>query len=142
MSNAIQYIYVCKYKQQFFRGESIKDFLKITTKFLLTFLWEDNMANKTANLYARIEPETKLSAESILETLGIPVSTAINMFYKQIILNNGLPFDVKVPNKKNINLSEMTEEQFNLDMEQSYKNMLNNEGISVDEAFSSIKKAK
>lgn len=142
MSNAIQYIYVCKYKQQFFRGESIKTFLKITTKFLLTFLWEDNMANKTANLYARIEPETKLSAESILETLGIPVSTAINMFYKQIILNNGLPFDVKVPNKKNINLSEMTEEQFNLDMEQSYKNMLNNEGLSVDEAFSSIKKAK
>lgn len=142
MSNAIQYIYVCKYKQQFFRGESIKNFLKIATKFLLTFLWEDNMANKTANLYARIEPETKLSAESILETLGIPVSTAINMFYKQIILNNGLPFDVKVPNKKNINLSEMTEEQFNLDMEQSYKNMLNNEGISVEEAFSSIKKAK
>lgn len=142
MSNAIQYIYVCKYKQQFFRGESIKNFLKITTKFLLTFLWEDNMANKTANLYARIEPETKLSAESILETLGIPVSTAINMFYKQIILNNGLPFDVKVPNKKNINLSEMTEEQFNLDMEQSYKNMLNNEGLSVEEAFSSIKKAK
>ena len=36
----------------------------------------------------------------------------------------------------------MTEEQFNLDMEQSYKNMLNNEGLSVDEAFSSIKKAK
>lgn len=108
----------------------------------MTFLWEDNMANKTANLYARIEPETKLSAESILETLGIPVSTAINMFYKQIILNNGLPFDVKVPNKKNINLSEMTEEQFNLDMEQSYKNMLNNEGLSVEEAFSSIKKAK
>lgn len=140
--NTIYYNYVCKYKQQFFRGESVKTFLKITTKFLLTFLWEDNMANKTANLYARIEPETKLSAESILETLGIPVSTAINMFYKQIILNNGLPFDVKVPNKKNINLSEMTEEQFNLDMEQSYKNMLNNEGLSVDEAFSSIKKAK
>ena len=44
------------------------------------------MATKTANLYARIEPETKVCAESILESLGIPVSTAINMFYKQIIL--------------------------------------------------------
>ena len=51
------------------------------------------MANKTANLYARIEPETKICAESILESLGIPVSTAINMFYKQIILNNGMVFN-------------------------------------------------
>ena len=48
------------------------------------------MATKTANLYARIEPETKVCAESILESLGIPVSTAINMFYKQIILKRFL----------------------------------------------------
>ena len=44
------------------------------------------MATKTANLYARIEPEVKDQAESILTSLGIPVSNAINMFYKQIIL--------------------------------------------------------
>ena len=56
------------------------------------------MANKTANLYARIEPETKICAESILESLGIPVSTAINMFYKQIILNNGMPFELRSNN--------------------------------------------
>ena len=47
---------------------------------------------KTANLYARIEPEIKNKAESILEELGIPVSNAINMFYKQIILQRGIPF--------------------------------------------------
>ena len=38
--------------------------------------------NKTANLYARIEPDVKEQAESVLETLGISVSSAINMFYK------------------------------------------------------------
>ena len=43
------------------------------------------MAAKTSNLYARIEPEVKEKAESILATLGISVSGAINMFYKQII---------------------------------------------------------
>lgn len=48
------------------------------------------MATKSANLYARIEPEVKEQAESILSTLGIPASNAINMFYKQIILNRGL----------------------------------------------------
>ena len=45
------------------------------------------MAAKTLNLYARIELEVKEEAESILAALGIPVSNAINMFYKQIILN-------------------------------------------------------
>ena len=40
------------------------------------------MAAKSANLYARIEPDVKEKAESILSALGIPVSSAINMFYK------------------------------------------------------------
>ena len=52
---------------------------------------------KSANLYARIEPEVKEQAEIILGELGIPASSAINMFYKQIILQRGLPFDVKLP---------------------------------------------
>lgn len=52
---------------------------------------------KTANLYARIEPEIKEEAENILDALSIPVSNAINMFYKQIILQQGLPFGVKLP---------------------------------------------
>ena len=49
------------------------------------------MATKSANLYARIEPDVKEKAESILSTLGISASSAINMFYKQIILQRGLP---------------------------------------------------
>ena len=57
---------------------------------------------KTANLYARIEPEIKGEAEKILEALGIPVSVAINLFYKQIILQQGLPFNVSLnPAKSN-----------------------------------------
>ena len=51
---------------------------------------------KTANIYARIEPEVKKEAESILEELGIPVSVAINMFYKKIIASKGMPFEVKI----------------------------------------------
>ena len=54
---------------------------------------------KTANLYARIEPDVKERAESILAALGIPASNAINMFYMQIILQRGLPFDVKLPER-------------------------------------------
>mgnify|MGYP004450169523 CR=1 FL=1 len=51
------------------------------------------MAAKSANLYARIEPDVKEKAENILSTLGIPASSAINMFYKQIILQRGLPLE-------------------------------------------------
>lgn len=58
---------------------------------------------KTANLFARIEPEIKEEAEKVLDTLGISVSGAINMFYKQIILQQGLPFDVKLPQAKKTN---------------------------------------
>jgi DNA-damage-inducible protein J len=39
------------------------------------------MATKSANLYARIEPDVKEQAEGILAALGIPASNAINMCY-------------------------------------------------------------
>ena len=60
------------------------------------------MATKSADLYVRIEPDVKEQAENILSALGIPASNAINMFYKQIILHGGLPFEVKraVPNSE------------------------------------------
>ena len=75
---------------------------------------------KTANLYARIEPEVKDQAESILEALGIPVSNAINMFYKQIILRRGIPFDVKVPAFPGPDISELTKEQLKAEIEKGF----------------------
>ena len=44
--------------------------------------------------YKEIEPDVKAHAESILSALGIPVSNTINMFFKQIILHKGIPFDL------------------------------------------------
>lgn len=46
---------------------------------------------KTANLHARIEPKLKTEAETILSGLGVPVSNAFNMFYRQIVLHRGFP---------------------------------------------------
>ena len=54
------------------------------------------MATKTANVLARVEPEVKEKAESILSQLGIPASVLINMLYKQIIVNKGIPFPVSL----------------------------------------------
>ena len=60
------------------------------------------MAVKSANVIARVEPDIKEKAEEIMARLGIPASTAINMFYRQIILWNGLPFRPTVPSDEGI----------------------------------------
>ena len=74
----------------------------------------------SANLYARIEPDVKEKAESILSTLGIPASSAINMFYKQIILHRGLPFEVKIPSARPVDISTLSEAEFNEELEKGY----------------------
>ncbi len=74
---------------------------------------------KSANLYARIEPDVKEQAESILTALGIPASNAINMFYKQIIMHKGLPFAVRLPGEP-LDVSRTTEEQFNAELEKGH----------------------
>lgn len=55
---------------------------------------------KTATVQARIEPQLKKNVEAILASLGLSASEAIAMYYRQIEHHEGLPFKVKVPNKK------------------------------------------
>lgn len=95
---------------------------------------------KTANLYARIEPDVKEEAESILSALGIPASNAINMFYKQIILQRGLPFDVKIPSSRVVDMSATTEEQMNLELEKGYADLMDGRTKPVSKVFSDIRK--
>jgi DNA-damage-inducible protein J len=55
-------------------------------------------AAKTGMIRARIDPDLKVRAEAILGTLGLNASDAIRLFYTQITLSDGLPFDVRIPN--------------------------------------------
>lgn len=75
---------------------------------------------KSANLYARIEPELKEQAEAILTSLGISASYAITMFYKQIVLQKGLPFEVRLPSERPINIGSLTDGQLNAELEKGY----------------------
>lgn len=81
------------------------------------------MAQKSANLYARIEPEVKEQAESILAALGVPASNAINMFYKQIILHRGIPFEVTLPAPRQPSVAEMSEAELSEALEKGYADM-------------------
>ena len=93
---------------------------------------------KSANLYARIEPDVKEKAEDILAALGIPASNAINMFYKQIILQRGLPFAVKLPEMQPVDMSKLTAEQLDAEIEKGYADMQAGRTKNAKKAFADI----
>lgn len=95
---------------------------------------------KTSNLYARIEPEVKEQAETILSALGIPVSNAINMFYKQIILQRGIPFEIKLPANRVTDMSRLTKEQLDAELEKGYADIAAGRARPAGEVFESIRK--
>ena len=98
------------------------------------------MSAKSANLYARIEPDVKEQAENILSALGIPASNAINMFYKQIILQRGLPFEVKIPSAKPVDMSALSEEEMNAELEKGYADMVAGRTKPAKQVFADIRK--
>lgn len=82
----------------------------------------------------------KEQAESILTALGIPASNAINMFYKQIILQRGLPFEVKMPAVRPLDTSVLTDAQMDAELEKGYADMQAGRTKSVKSAFADIRK--
>ena len=94
---------------------------------------------KTANMYARIEPDLKSQAEAILAALGISASNAITMFYKQIVLQKGLPFEVKLPEHP-LDISRMTAEQLDTELEKGYEDAQAGRTIPMAQVFANIRK--
>jgi DNA-damage-inducible protein J len=54
--------------------------------------------SKTATIRTRIEPGLKQEVEGILAELGLTASETVHLLYRQIKLQRGLPFDVRLPN--------------------------------------------
>lgn len=95
---------------------------------------------KSANLYARIEPDLKEQAEGILSALGIPASNAITMFYKQIVLQQGLPFDVRLPVSRPIDVSKLSQDQLHKELEKGYADMLSGNTKSAKTVFEDLRR--
>ncbi len=53
---------------------------------------------KTGYINARVTPTLKHDAERVLSTLGVSTTEAITMFLRQVVLRQGLPFPVRIPN--------------------------------------------
>jgi DNA-damage-inducible protein J len=56
------------------------------------------MMGKTETIRARVDPELKREAESVLKAIGLSPADAIRLFYRQVTLRRGLPFSVEIPN--------------------------------------------
>ena len=71
---------------------------------------------KTDTLHIRIEPSVKQRAEETLKDLGLSITEAINVFLNQVILNDGIPFEIRKPryNKETIQAMEDTKNGKNL----------------------------
>ena len=96
------------------------------------------MATKTANVTARIQPNIKEQAETILERLGIPVSVFIDMAYRQVIMRDGVPFSLNIPDKLTTKDS-LTKAEFDTMMQTGLTQAKQDDSISADKAFDQLK---
>lgn len=86
---------------------------------------------RSSSIFARVEPEVKKQAEKVLEQLGIPMSNAINIFLRQIVLQKGIPFEMKLPESKVVAYGSLTEEQFNAEIEKGLSDLSSGKILSA-----------
>ena len=89
------------------------------------------MAVKTANVTARIQPNIKEQAEA-------PVSVFIDMTYRQVIMRDGVPFSLDIPDKF-ATRDSITKAEFDTMMQTGLSQAKRNDSVSVDEAFEQLK---
>ena len=93
---------------------------------------------KTATLNLRVNPQLKSGAESVLSQLGIPMSTAIDMYLNQIVLTGGIPFAVSLPKApESVNADVMTNDELKMKLLKGYDDI---DAGNVHDAETAFKK--
>ena len=91
---------------------------------------------KSATLNLRVNPEVKQQAEQILKQLGVPMSTAVDMFLRQISLTGGIPFTVALPSAPTaINADAMSTDQPRAELEAGFDDILEGNVEDASTAF-------
>lgn len=88
---------------------------------------------RTSNVFARVEPEIKEQAEQVLDQLGIPMSNAVGMFLRQVVLQRGIPFEIKLPQEAPLAYGSLTRERFNAEVEKGMADIRAGRTYSSDE---------
>ena len=97
---------------------------------------------KSATLNLRVNPTLKKDAESVLGRLGIPMSTAVDMFLNQIVLVGGIPFSVTLPNApESIDMMKMDEDQIHAKIQRGYESYKAGRTQNAAEAFNRFRES-
>lgn len=91
------------------------------------------MANKTASIMTRVDPTIKEQAEVVLTQLGISMSTAMEVFLRQVALQRKIPFEMKLPTNSPIAFGSLTDDEFNGLMENAVKSYANGNCVELSE---------
>jgi addiction module RelB/DinJ family antitoxin len=97
---------------------------------------------KSATLNLRVNPIVKQRAEDVLSRLGIPMSTAIDMYLNQISLTGGIPFSVTLPKApQSVNTDLMTEDEIHAKLQEGYDDMKAGRVQDAATAFAKFKES-
>lgn len=95
---------------------------------------------RTSNVFARVEPEIKEQAEQVLDKLGIPMSNAVGMFLRQVVLQRGIPFEMKLPQEVPLAYEALTKEQFDEEIEKGMSDIKAGRVYSADDVEAEMKR--
>ena len=98
------------------------------------------LATRTDTVRARIAPELKNSVEGIFSSLGMNSSQAIVLFFKQVELHNGLPFEVKIPPKPPLNMATMTDEEIDAALQGGFDDIAAGKCIPLEKAHADFRR--
>ena len=62
-------------------------------------MWRNTIVPKSATINARVDDKLKAKAEKVLRRVGVSTTDVITMLLHQVVLHDGVPFEVKIPNK-------------------------------------------
>ena len=86
----------------------------------------------TSNVFAHVEPEIKEQAEQVLDQLGISMSNAVDMFLRQVVLRQGIPFEMKLPKRIPLAYSAITKEEFDAEIGKGMEDIREGRVYSAD----------
>ena len=87
---------------------------------------------KTDTLHIRVEPSVKQKAEKTLNDLGLSITEAVNVFLNQVILNDGIPFEIRKPKLNKETMQAIEDTKIGKNLSKTFNN--------VDEMFEELEK--
>ena len=97
---------------------------------------------KSATLNLRVNPTLKKDAESVLGRLGVPMSTAVDMFLNQIVLTGGIPFAITLPSvPESIDMTKMSPDEIHGKLQKGYEYYKEGRTQSAAKAFDKFRES-